>query len=116
MHVATDNPLPSVAILDGSLWRMLFILLVRKSPLTTSEKTSFLASTTATLVAVEDLSSYQRLVRLHEKALAMVEILESKRASLDHAKRLLTGISRVFESFVNATVATTSHLARNQQF
>ncbi|THW57634.1 hypothetical protein D6D19_10506 [Aureobasidium pullulans] len=116
MHVATDNPLPSVAILDGSLWRMLFILLVRKSPLTTSEKTSFLTSTTAAPVAVEDLSSCQRLVRLHEKALAMVEILESKQASLDHAKRLLTAISRVFESFVNATVATTSHLARNQQF
>lgn len=98
------------------LWRVLFIVLARKSPITTGEKTSLLTSTTAAPVTVEGLSPCQQLVRQHEQASATVKISKSKRASLDHAKRFLTDISAVFQSLVNAIAATTSHLACNQQF
>jgi hypothetical protein len=115
IYLVVGMPLASVATFDGGLWRMLFVLLVRKSPLTSTELASVLAvGGAASPVASE--SSSKQLIQQYEQASLEVERLQAKLASLDHAKSLLTRFQGLCRSLITPETAPTSHLARNQEF
>lgn len=117
MHLSVEIPLPSSAIMDGDLWRMLFTLLVRKTPLTVQETASILLVDTADSVDLGDVSSpCQQLLRLYNQISEKLDNIKSKRSSLGHARRLLMIFSRLCEFLDADTSPLADRLASNRKF
>jgi len=116
MHLSVEMTLPSSAVVDSDLWRMLFTILVRKSPLTVEETSSYPSLNTAAPATPENLSSCQQLLRLYSKMSGKLESSKSKQLSLGHAKCLLTSFSRFCASLDADTTPLAARLASNREF
>jgi len=115
-HLSVEMTLPSSAVMDGALWRMIFTLLVRKTPLTVQETASILPVDTNEAADFVDTSLCQQLLRLYNQVSEKLDNIKSKRHSLGHARRLLMSFSRFCESLDADTSPLADRLASNRKF